>query len=438
MLNKVKIRTDSFDPECVTNDEIKEMEDALYFDIPKELRSKYSENEKGWAKKDLNVNSFTSSSFSNGPVIPIGINSEMAFVVKTTLGYIASMISSEKLQFFKAWKSSLMRSKSREQYDARLKKFTIGDPNLKGVLEQIYRDEDILKYRDSLPVEREEEEFEKREDSAVETISLENEENQEEEVGEGEFESYFLYYNCYNTKKVWKASKIMCNSTVPPAFAICDKYILMSFYKTEHIVYSKLYDMNFKLQSEWKCFKNGPLRCTVNNNGTMAVSDGVYIHQKIGNIIYRHTINNQIITSISLGSDDYLFIGTYNGQIYDINPFKIRSYSKSLDCVPILTVSPGIGQTITSILTAESKVFNAIRPVTSIVKGTFVIFLTKYGVVIIRSKIHDYIHIEFKPPKDKKVDIDTILPWYDNGIFFNGEKLAVLYPDGSVIVKKKV
>ena len=79
--------------------------------------------------------------------------------------------------------------------------------------------------------------------------------------------------------------------------------------------------------------------------------------------------------------------------------------------------------------------FNMVRPLTSIIKGTFVISLTKYGRVKIFSKIHENVVVEYKPPADKTIFVDHVLPWYSNGIFFNGETLAVLYPDGTVVKK---
>ena len=133
-------------------------------------------------------------------------------------------------------------------------------------------------------------------------------------------------------------------------------------------------------------------------------------------------------------------MGTYNGQIYDVNPARIRSYSKTLDIVPILSISTSgnniLGLTITTIITSDAKQFNAVRPLTMKVKGTFVIFLTKYGRIKIGSRIHDNQFIEYKAPEGKTVDVNKVNPWYDNGIYFDGKKLAVLYPDGTIVKKE--
>lgn len=428
---KVKIRTESFDPDFYTQDELIAMEDELYSDIPKNIRSLYSQYEKKWLSKKPFVESSSSSFPTHETIIPVGINSKMAFGMNVDPNYIFKMIESEQIQFHKAWKSSLLRSKSREQYEYRLKKFIVGDPNLKVALEKIYKDEELLTFRNSLPTEKDLG-YEHRQDSEVQTISVE-----EPEKSESIYDTvYFLYYTCFT--KGWKTSKICVKSEQTPSIFISEKFILISFYVNQTTVCSKVFDMDFKFKTEWYCTKQGPLRCAINDHGWMIVSDGITVHQKRDDIIYQHTIEGQIITSIHISEyDDFVFLGTYNGQIYDINPFTIRSYSKTLDCTPILSIDTSgsriIGQTITSIITSDSKLFNATRPLTSMVKGTFVIFLTKYGTVKICSRIHDNTVLEFKCPKGKSTNIDKVIPWYDRGIFFDGKTLAVLYPEGTVL-----
>lgn len=439
---KVKIRTESFDPECPTADEIEAMEDHLYADIPKEERSQYSKYEKKWLENHPTIDKISAAFPDSNQFVPVGINSNTAFAINAKEGYVATLIQSEKLQFHKAWKANLLRSRSKQQYEYRLKKFIVGDPNLKEVVEKIYRDTDLIDFKNSLPNDLSEEEielkYEERQDSGVQTISYTDpvKPNIEES---GDF--YNLYYNNYNTKGIWKSSKITCKSKHVPAVSICERFILFAYYLTDSIVIVKLFDMEYKQKFEWCCEKEGPLKCAVNSNGWMLISDGITVHQKRDGITYQYMIENQVVTSIHIAEEDnFVFMGTYNGQIYDVNPARIRSYSKTLDIVPILSISTSgnniLGLTITTIITSDAKQFNAVRPLTMKVKGTFVIFLTKYGRIKIGSRIHDNQFIEYKAPEGKTVDVNKVNPWYDNGIYFDGKKLAVLYPDGTIVKKE--
>lgn len=453
---KVKIRTESFDPTCPTNEEIEIMENMLYSDIPLDKRSEYSKNERKWLSNHKTHDKMSGCFPSSNLMMPVGINSNTAFGINVEQEVLLKVIEGEKNLFFKAWKANILRSTNKDQFDYRIKKFMVGDPNFEEITKRIETDEEIKKFGEglggaaaqSLPEEggigaeglepgAEGPRFQPREDSPIQTISIDDVEKPSIIKGD---KIYILYYNNYNTKGSWKPSKITCKTEFTPSISICEKYILVAYYVNDATVIVKLFDMQFKKKTEWFCNMRGPLKTAVNSFGWMVVSDGIMAYQKRDGFTYQHIIQNQIITSIHIAeSDNYLFLGTYNGQIYDINLKEIRSYSKTLDCTPVLSITTSgdkiLAQTISNIITSDSKVFNDVRPLTSTVKGTFVIFLSKYGKVKICSRIHDKELIEYKPPENVQIYINHMLPWYSNGIFFDGKKLAILYPNGMVVSK---
>ena len=113
----------------------------------------------------------------------------------------------------------------------------------------------------------------------------------------------------------------------------------------------------------------------------------------------------------------------------------IRSYHKTRDCNAILSISSTRGVTVAiNGVSYEQVYFNIRRPISTFIRGTFIISLSKHGYLRIGSTVHSKVDIFFKPPKELRVNIEHVTPWYDDGVWFDGNLLAALYPDGSVRV----
>ncbi len=450
-----KLRLTSFDPEYFTKDEAMEMEKALYEDIPAPIRHAYSEQEKIWTKKDAVFTEYHTSQFPDPfGMIPVGINSEIAVGLSNMSSKKANMAHTELQLFVASWNATLRRSRFRLQFEELMKRLIQTanvDENLKPGIDFIVRDEKLLAFRDALPEVAKDPEIvglsqdlAEREDSVVTTVSVKEPEKPEESGGSDVF---VFYTNRYNTQRVWKDAFTFKSSSLP-GYALCEKYLMYAYYVEpigpkatlgSTLVCVKLYQFPKKVITEWYCRLENVLNCAVNDNGVMAVTDGKFIYQKSleNPIIYRYNVENQLITSIHMDMSNHLMIGTLNGQIYDVNPFKIRSYSKMRDCTPVLTIYGGKKMVATNIggLLCGEKYFAASRPLTAHISGTLVIFLSKYGVLRIRSLVHEQICVDFAPPKNVQTTMDCITPWYDAGIYFDAKKLAVLYPNGVVVVK---
>jgi hypothetical protein len=262
-----------------------------------------------------------------------------------------------------------------------------------------------------------------------------------------------IYYQRYaGGKASWKCSNHVFSSIAPPAASICETYLVYAFYASEVSIVVSLckFDQKKPLLT-WSIRVTGPiapLTCAVNEKGWMAVSNGVSVYQKcLGSpLIYRHSITRQIVSSVHIDDFGFLLLGTTNGQIYDISPFKLRSYTKDRECLAIVNISSSGGskvcaQTINGLfMPGPTENFNdkqliIMRPLTSIIRGPLVFFLTKYGVLKIRSTIHDNVNIDLPILKGMSANINHLTPWYNRGIYFDGKTCAVLYPNGSVLVR---
>jgi len=190
---KVKIRTESFDPTCPTNEEIEIMENMLYSDIPLDKRSEYSKNERKWLSNHKTHDKMSGCFPSSNVMMPVGINSNTAFGINVEQEVLLKVIEGEKNLFFKAWKANILRSTNKDQFDYRIKKFMVGDPNFEEITKRIETDEEIKKFGEglggaaaqSLPEEggigaeglepgASGPRFQPREDSPIQTISIDD------------------------------------------------------------------------------------------------------------------------------------------------------------------------------------------------------------------------------------------------------------------------
>jgi hypothetical protein len=461
------LHTESFDLKFPLLREVEQMQEFLYTDIPIEIRAQYCEYEKIWTtQRELAVDTetapphliplteeYVTTKFPLSSLVPVGINSHIAIGLSNMTEWRASLIAKELEQYHIFWNAYLRRCRYKVQFNDKQRQLMANpDVNLRRVVEMIMRDEELIKFRDNLPEVLDDEEglddtIVERENSAVESVAITEAEASFSGESGSDTKVYAFYYQRYmNKRKEWKVSNHVFASIAPPAYSVCELFLLYAFYESATSCVVRLCGFDQKKPvCEWRATMMHPseLHASVNNIGWMAVSDGTTVYQKhLENpIIYRHTIEHQTISTIHLDEYGYLFIGTHNGQIYDISPFKIRSYTMDREQLSILNISTSGGkrmcaQTINGInIPSNQKQLIIMRPVTSIIRGPLVLFLTKYGTLKIRSTVHNHTNIDLPILKGMAMDIDALTPWYDRGIFFNGKMCSVLYPDGSVLVR---
>ena len=454
------LHTEAYDAEFPLENEVKQMQQVLYPDIPIEERARYCELEKLWTSKREFQQEYVTSSFKD-EFLPIGINSYIAVALSNMGDAKKHMIGAELEQYHLFWKAMLRRCRFKVQFTEKMKLILANsDPNLKRIAEMIVRDTDLIAFRDSLPEVIVDEginsDTAERKDSEVITVA----EVANLPSGRGSASAcasvYSFYYQRYTSQKTreWKCSKHVFTSVAAPMGAISENYLVYAFYESETDIVVRLcgFDQKTPLE-EWKIVAAAPrspplLRCAVNNQGWMAVSIGTAVYHKcIGRpLIYRHTIEDQIVSAVHVDVHGFLQMGTTNGQLYDVSPFKLRSYSKDRDLIAIVSISSsGSGklcaQSVCGLFVPApsenfvDKHFNIMRPLTCLIRGPLVFFLTKYGTLKVRSTIHDGGDIELPILKGMTANIDYLPPWYDRGIYFDGKTCAVLYPSGAVLVR---
>lgn len=476
------LHTDSYDEKFPLEHEVKQMQQFLYADIPASEREQYCELEKIWTtRRELAPvdDEDTAAAAAAAPAhliplkkeyvttgytdthLPIGINSRIAVSLSNMEEAKKHLMSAELEQYHIFWKSYLRRCRFRVQYNEKLKMLTANpDANLRRVTEMILRDEDLIKYRDSLPEVILDEgglnnDYAEREDGAITSETYIPEATAAVEATTGPI--YAFYYQRYRAPKnrEWKCSSHVFSSIAPPTGSICEDYLIYAFYSSDTVITVRLCKIEQKKPvEEWTVVTVHSdtariLHCAVNCSGWMAVSNGTFVFQKcLGRpIIYKHTIQGQIVSTIHIDDSGFLQIGTTNGQIYDVSPFKLRSYTKDRELLAIVNISTSGGrkicaQTINGIFSSklseslEGKQLIIMRPLTSIIKGALIFFLTKYGTLKIRSIIHDGVDINLPVLKGMHANIDHLTPWYNRGIYFDGKTCAVLYPNGAVLVRQ--
>lgn len=448
-MSSVKILVDSFDPDFPLPNEIKEMEDALYSDVPADLRSAYGAKEKLWiAQAPRTIDYVTPGFLDPGKMMPVGVNETVAVALQhpEVEARRSQMVLAEQQQFARAWGALLRRCRYQLQFREKIKHMLKScDDALKPAAEKVLRDEELSAFRDALPNDPPDDglqglkmDFEKREDSAVKSMIIENkEEGEDKEEGT----PFKVFFNRYRTSKVWKQTTIGGNSHEGtfPAAAVSNRYLLLAYYVKKDRVRIQLYEVDTrKCVFDARVRFTGPLRCSVVDQGWIAVSDGmdaVVWNREDPKQMLVHTVESQIITCVRVLGDGSLYMGTYNGQLYHVNDSKIISYNKTLDCNAVLSISKVKG-TMLSVngVVHEQAYFNIRRPLTVCTVGTFIISLGKHGMLRIGSTVHSKVDMFFKPPKDLRCNVAHVTPWYDDGAWFNGDELVVMYPEGSVRV----
>jgi hypothetical protein len=447
-MSSVKITSESFDPDFPLPNEIKEMESTLYSDVPPDLRSAYGAKEKLWiAQAPRTIDYVTRGFLDPEKMMPVGVNDTFAVALQhpEVGARRAQMMLAEHQQSVRAWSALLRRCRYQIQFREKIKQMLKSCD--KPAAEKVLRDEELSAFRDALPNDPPEDglqglkmEFEKRDDSAVKSVVLENKDDEEED---GEGTPFKIFFNRYRTSKVWKQTTMTGRSHQGtfPAVALSNRYLLLAYYVKEEISSVNLYDINTRNRVFHTCARlTGPLRCSVTDQGWLAVSDGrdAIVWNREEDPVKRrvvHTIENQIITCVRAVGDGSLYMGTYNGQLYHVNDRRIISYNKTLDCNAVLSISKVKG-TMLSVngIVHDQTYFNIRRPLTVCTVGTFIISLGKHGMIRIGSTVHSKVDMFFKPPKELRCNVEHVTPWYDDGAWFNGDELVIMYPEGSVRV----
>jgi hypothetical protein len=439
-MSTVKFRSESYDPDFPLQDELMTMEKNLYPDVPEKERSAYREQEKLWiAQAPRNVDYATHGFAEPDKMLPVGVNGTVAVALyhEGASGKRLHMVYAEQQQFTRGWEAILRRCRYRLQYDAKYRQMLGAcDPAIKPGLERILRNEDLIKFRDALPAEGSGtllSDFEEREDSAVGTSPVVKEVPSMDSNGA----SFRVMMNRYKTSKRWKETSICGSSPTFPACSVSEKYLSLVYYLSDTTVRMQLYDLVTRkmLVERHYTMSGGPLRSSVSDDGWMAAIDGTTAIVTNGQLAYQHVVESQVLTAVRLGTEGTVFLGTYNGQLYHVSHKAILSYNKTLDCNAVLGISSARG-TMISIngICHEQIYFNIRRPLTVFTRGTFILSLNKHGVIRIGSTVHSKVDIFFKPTKDHKCDIAHVTPWYDDGIWFDGNSLVTLYPEGTVRV----
>jgi hypothetical protein len=442
-MSSVKFRTESFDPEFRLAEEVAIMENTLYGDVPLSERKAYSDLERKWIANAPKVEDYVTKAFLEPErMMPVGMTDTVAVSILVSNGERMHMVHAEQQEFVRSWIAILQRCRYLIQFKEKMKELlrNAADDTLKPAVAIILRNERLLAFRDSLPKDPPDDgkeglnaELEPRADSPVcsTRIVLERQ-APENQVQAGE--SFQIYVNYYRDTKRWKKTAISgkCASSTNPGYAVAGKHLLLAYYCTDATVVIQVYNVNtHRLTYERYAPFAGPLRCTINEQGWFAVSDGRAVVATNLSEAYRHEIEDQIVTSIRITPSGSLYLGTYNGQVYEVSPVSILSYNKLRDCGAVVSVSNrGTAVTVNSIVHSQIH-YNLRRPLTVFTKGTFVISLNKQGLIRIGSTVHSGVDIRFTQTTAK---VTSVIPWYDDGIWFDGSTLAVLHPEGSVRV----
>lgn len=462
-MSKVKIRETSYDPKFMLKNEVEDARNEILNDIEPSKREKYAMNENSWLLQDKRKEYNTLSFDNENKMIPVGINSTFAVLLAEEGKYTIvedkhlNMIKSEQFQFKYVWEDTLRRCRYVVQYEEKMNEFLVmssADSNLKSVADEIVKNEDLIEFKKNLPNEAPEESDVVGLDDTHTKRDLNELLSSDYEIFNVKVEkssdlySLRFYVNYYKLAKRWKRHKLVVMSFKDtfPAFSLSENHLMVASYIKKEVVQVILYDLNFKVKEKHLCMCKGPLKCSVSDNGKMALSDTTSCILLSDN--YKHIIENGFMTAIKITNDGSIYMGSYRGQIYKACNGSLQSYWEIESAFPILCIDNSgdktIVQTINGVTMIQCKaqgknnsvVMNVHRPTTSKVKGSFIFALDKYGRTRIISTVKRQMEILFKQPKGMTCYINAVTPWYDNGIHFNGEELAILYTNGVIGYKK--
>lgn len=416
-------------------------------DIPLDKRTLFTKNEQAWAlQSDLKEDYITEPPLkSPDKWIPIGVSDTLAMGFGTSLAPAHRQRSMllEQDQFAKVWINTLLRTRYRRQYEEihkRFMKMLQKDPSLKMAAEMVLRCEPLLKFRDELPAERSEDmpqgldnAIAARKDGTYKCCDFQGPPQRPPAVKNAQKVALYVLRNYRNKSSEWKVAMVFrCHhDTLPAAHLTGRGHLYVAYYVTDHCVKVVHFDEHQKEVDTWyteETGMNGPLVCDVD-----VVTDGRIVYEKCGR---KHWIeDDMIITSVNRGEVD-LYVGTFAGHVYNVTQ---RTFVKTRDPLAVLNVSTSgadkyIIQTVNDV-TFDERLLNTGRPLTSAVKGTMVVTLSKYGVI---SLCFMGANSFYPPPEGVTCEVNDILRHYKDGIWISDDasEIVVMYPDGRICVKK--
>jgi predicted nucleotidyltransferase len=449
----------------------------LYSDIEPNQQKEVIKNDMKWFEEKSEPTVYTSYKDADH-FLPIGLNDKYAIGVhyKHDLNELKhKMQFLEKCQFVSAWKKQLYACEFKGKYDYFLQKFLANvniDPTLKDAAEHLLRDEELLKFKNSLPEEKPEKQEQPTPKVTEKTKKtfMQVYENQPEaniNIRDDPSDSHVrLLINRLGSSKTkgWKDTNLIFSCvdgiTLFPSFYLYKNQLTVARYMHKDITIMKveIYDLDNNYKKIFESFVynvRGSPKC-ISNGRYLVVSDGfsANLFDLSKESQYKSfAIEEEIISAVNVNDRGDVLIGTYNGLYYrignngmilfaykDNNALCILGISVAAEKV-LLSTSTGIclieGQTTRAILH-----YNNEKPICGYVHGGKMLLFNKYGTIRIIPLFTKYIELMLPLPKEVDYDLNRTTPWY-HGLYVNdvGSKIYALYPDGHIgimtIIKKK-
>lgn len=443
--------------EGLTREERIKLEKDIYLDVPDPHVC--AENERRWYKGDeRDISKFTEPITKASKWIPLGINDSMAAAFLTDHARILRAIASqtELTEFATVWTSTLFRCRYKYQYTQKFNEFRDEinrDPTLKQAAEWIFRNQELLAFRDTLPEKKPEDDkevglnktFLKRA-QPDHIVNLGTQVSKNRPKTQKTPKHKVVVATChYKRDNSWKQHKeLTFYSDCPPAGVLWKDKLLVMSEQREQVVLEM-----FDLTHDTKRFIGVVNLCNYNWNMTMendksfAVSDGaciLWFHPD--DTITTHALDSTecVITALQLKENQLVF-GTSTGLVYRVDQQQIKNFGMTHDLSRINSISISapniIVQNVNSVnlvMQKNQRSFVQSRILCCGVKGTRIAMLTKYGTVKVHSLLLSNTYLSYVPPKGISCDIDALMPWYHNGIHMSddGSDLVVLYPNGRI------
>lgn len=409
---------------------------------------------------------------------PIATNDKYAIGLHNSNGKLLYPIQIaqriESLQITKALKHRLYACKSQELYKHFFTEFLVQtkyDTLLGPIAKEICSDLELLKFRDSLPSflasneekSKEEEEEEQKLPACTMAIFEEEEEQHKEKEKEEIVDAWMrLMVYRHNGKKKqqqWKETNIVVpikREQFPlPGVYLRNDWLMCASYHDEQRVKVEIYDLanNYKcVFSKYVYGMKGPLSCTFNDNGWIAICDGFCVqtfNMTEPRFVCLYTIEKEIILCINITSLGHVCIGTYGGIYYRVNQKGFVAFSERLSnrCA-ILSINIEdeyqiVLQTISSIYIVEGNLFdnqiyqlNTDRPLSVKIHKDIMFILSKYGhlrIVFLTSKERKSDIVVPPPTNGDLCFVDALTrPWY-HALHVVDDKVFCMFPLGQIV-----
>lgn len=406
-----------------------------------------------WLSQDTGPEIVYNSYGDRDKFYPIGINGKYAIGLNCSVAFKRNMYLVEHAQLIKYWKQRLVQCTYRVKYDYFWNKFLDiinKDITLNPVAEALIRDEELLKFRNTLPQEKPNDD-----DIIIEKEPVEAKGTKMElfpitttttMTTTTTNESARVVIFRYMTQKQWKDTNVCipCRKGEVPGCCLYENYLLTAHYVTKDTIQVVLRDLNNNYKEVFSCevqgFK-GLLKCVM-DDPYIVVSDGVcvaMINRDEPTYFRRFTIDGEVIsaTNVNATTGD-IMIGTYSGLFYRIGIRGIIRYVEqiSFNMAIINIENDGLIQTIASIFFGSTEI-DLDRPICCVADQGKIIVQSKYGKLwmVPRFATKD-VQAEFLLPEGVTYTLQQLTPWYHNGIYSNKNVIAILYPEGHIVLRQ--